>query len=81
MAQPNPNAAVRAASGLGPVTYICSVDTSTISVEDACTAITTQRGGATIAAVEGTSDGSHIAVQGGPTPSISGVTVVATFAG
>ena len=81
MAQANPNAAVRASTGLGPVTYICSVATGTISVEDACTAIMNQRGGATIAAVEGTSTGDHIAVQGGPTPSISGVTVVATFGG
>lgn len=79
MAQANPNAAVRASNGLGPKTYICSVATGTISVADACTALTTQPGGATIAAVEGVADGDHIAVQGGPTPSISGVTVVATF--
>lgn len=79
MAQANPNADVRAANGLGPKTYICSVATGTISVADACTAITTAPGGATIAGVEGVADGDHIAVQGGATPSVSGVTVVATF--
>jgi hypothetical protein len=79
MAQANPNAAVKAANGLGPKTYICSVATGTISVKDACLAITTAPGGATIAGVEGVANGDHIAVQGGATPSVSGVTVVATF--
>lgn len=73
----NPNAAVVAGNGLGPTTYICSVATGTVSVADAIAEIT--REGGTIAAVEGTADGDHIAVQGGATPSVTGVTVVATF--
>lgn len=77
MAQANPNAAVRQSNGLGPKTYVVSVATGTVSVEDACTEIMNE--GGTIAAVEGTADGSHLVVQGGPTPAVSGVTVVATF--
>lgn len=77
MAQANPNAAVRAANGIGPKTYICSVNTGTVSVENACKEI--QAEGGTVVAVEGTANGDHIAVQGGSTPSVSGVTVVATF--
>lgn len=77
MAQSNPNAAVRAANGIGPKTYICSVNTGTVSVENACLEI--QNEGGIVVAVEGTGNGDHIAVQGGNTPSVSGVTVVATF--
>lgn len=77
MAQANPNAAVRAANGIGPTTYICSVNTGTVSVADACAEI--QAEGGTVVAVEGIANGDHIAVQGGSTPSVSGVTVVATF--
>jgi len=71
------NGAVVAGNGLGPITYICSAATGTVSVEDACTEI--QNEGGTIVAVEGTADGDHIAVQGGATPAVTGVTVVATF--
>ena len=77
MAQANPNADVRASSGLGPLTYICSVNTGTVSVKDACLEI--QNEGGTIAGVEGVANGNHVAVQGGATPSVAGVTVVATF--
>jgi len=73
----NPNAAVVAGNGLGPTTYICSVATGTVSVADAITEIMNE--GGTIAAVEGTADGDHIAVQGGSAPAVTGVTVVATF--
>ena len=66
-----------AGNGLGPKTYICSVATGTVSVEDACKEI--QNEGGIIVAVEGVADGDHIAVQGGATPAVSGVTVVATF--
>jgi len=79
MAQANPNAAVRASSGLGPKTFIYSIATGTITVEDACTAITTTFGG-TIAGVEGTGNGDHVAQQGGLDASgTSGITLVATF--
>lgn len=73
----NPNAAVVAGNGLGPKTYICSVATGTVSVADAIAEITAE--GGTVAAVEGTANGNHIAVQGGGTPAVTGVTVVATF--
>ena len=77
MAQANPNAAVRQSNGLGPKTYVVSVATATVSVADAVTEITVE--GGSIAAVEGTADGSHLVVQGGPVPAVAGVTVVATF--
>ena len=73
----NPNAAVVAGNGLGPKTYVCSVATGTVSVADAVTEITAE--GGTIAAVEGVANGNHIVVQGGATPAVTGVTVVATF--
>jgi|14_taG_2_1085336.scaffolds.fasta_scaffold01232_4 hypothetical protein len=73
----NDNYAVRAGNGLGSTTYVCSVATGTVTVEAACLEI--QNEGGTIAAVEGLADGNHIAVQGGPTPAVTGVTVVATF--
>jgi len=73
----NTNAAVVAGNGLGPKTYICSVATGTVTVAAAVAEITAE--GGTVAAVEGTADGSHIAVQGGATPAVTGVTVVATF--
>lgn len=73
-------AAVRAGSGLGSTTYVASVATATISVADACTALT--EAGMTIAAVEGTGNGDHIAAQGTMAfPTVAGVTLVATFAG
>ena len=73
----NVNGAVVAGNGLGPKTYICSVATGTVTVEAAVAEITAE--GGTVAAVEGTADGSHIAVQGGAAPAVTGVTVVATF--
>ena len=73
----NVNAAVVAGNGLGPKTYICSVATGTVTVAAAVAEITAE--GGTVAAVEGTTDGSHIAVQGGAAPAVTGVTVVATF--
>lgn len=77
MAAVTSNAAVVAGNGLGPTTWICSVNTGTVSVEDACAEI--QNEGGTVVAVEGTANGDHIAVQGGAEPAVSGVTVVATF--
>ena len=71
------SATVQQSNGLGPKTYVCSVATATVSVADACQEIMTE--GGTIAAVEGTADGNHIVVQGGPVPAVNGVTVVATF--
>ena len=78
MATLSTSATVTAGSGLGPVTYICTVNTGTISVADAVVALT-QGDGGTIAGVEGTADGSYVLVQGGPTPSVTGVTVQATI--
>lgn len=77
MAQVTATGAVAAGNGLGSTTYICSVNTGTVTVEAACAEI--QNEGGTIAAVEGIGNGDHIAVQGGATPAVSGVTVVATF--
>jgi hypothetical protein len=76
----NPNAAVVAKSGLGPTTYIYAIATGTITTALACDAITTTYGG-TIAAVEGTGNGEHVAVQGGPggAEAVSGISLVATF--
>lgn len=70
-------ATVGASQGLGPTTYVCTVATGTVSVENACKEI--QQEGGTIAAVEGTADGSYVLVQGGPTPAVTGVTVAATL--
>lgn len=79
MAQTNPNAAVRASSGLGPRTDILSVDDVTsVTVEAAC--LEAQNEGFIVAGVEALTSGSHIALQGaGATPSITGCTLVATF--
>ena len=77
MAVLSTNATVTAGNGLGPTTYICTVATGTITVANACIAI--QSAGGTIAGVSGTADGSYVLVQGGATPSISGVTVEATI--
>lgn len=72
------SAAVRAGNGLGGQTHIAAVATGTISVEDACTAAA--EAGFTVAAVEGTADGNHIAIQGtGAMPNINGVTLIVTF--
>lgn len=75
---------VRAGSGLGGNTYIVSMDTSGASTVDTIIAELTT-GDAndnvfTIAGVEGTANGDHLAVQGTATPSATDVTVVATFA-
>ena len=78
MATLSTSATVTAGSGLGPVTYICTVATATISVADAVVALT-QGDGGTIAGVSGTGNGSYVLVQGGPTPSVAGVTVAATI--
>ena len=72
--------AVVAGSGLGTVTYVCSVATGTITVAAAVAALTNGDGGTCIG-VEGTANGSIILIQGGPTPSVSGVTVEATIVG
>jgi len=76
----NPNAAVVAKSGLGPTTYIYAIATGTITTAAACDSITTTYGG-TIAAIEGTGNGEHVAVQGGPggAEAVSGISLVATF--
>ena len=82
MAQANPNAAVRASSGLGPTTHVLTVDdVSVVSVEDAC--IEAQNEFFTVAAIEDdiSSDGCHIVLQGTGTPSIAGCTLVVTFGG
>jgi hypothetical protein len=71
---------VGASNGLGPVTYIASVATATITVADAITELTSGANHFTIAGVEGTANGDHIAVQGTAAfPTISGITLVATF--
>ena len=65
-----------AMNGVGPKTYICtittgaSIDTYRLELESE---------GGTIVGIEDATDGSYILVQGGPTPSVSGVTVVATI--
>ena len=71
---------VGAGNGLGPKTYICSIATGTITVADAITELTSGANHFTIAAVEGTGNGDHLAVQGTAAfPTIGGVTLVATF--
>jgi hypothetical protein len=80
----NPNAAVVAGNGLGPKTMIFSVDTGELTVAAAIDLATTAYG-MTVAAVEGTADGSHIACQGANTngsqglEGVTGVALVATF--
>ena len=70
------NATVNPSNGIGPTTYICTVATATISVEDACAAL---QATGTVAGVSGLTDGSYVLVQGGEEPAIAGVTVVATI--
>ena len=81
MAQTNPNAAVRAASGFVGQTHVMAVtDVSVVSVADACQEA--QAEGFIVVAVEDdvSSDGCHIALQGASaTPSITGTTLVVTF--
>ena len=70
---------VAAGNGLGPKTYICSIATATITVENAITALTSGDNHFTIAAVEGTANGNHVAIQGTATPSITNAVLVVTF--
>jgi len=70
-------ATVVAGNGLGGNTYIVSIATGTATVEAACTEAMNE--GYTVAGVEGTADGDHIALQGTVAPSITGGTLVATF--
>jgi len=76
----NPNAAVVAGNGIGPVTYIYAVATGTTAMADAVTLATTTYGG-TVAGVEGTTGTAHLIVQGGPggLEADAGVTLVATI--
>ena len=80
----NPNAAVVAGNGLGPVTHIIAVtDVSVVSTEAVITEATAGDANDnvyTVAGVEGIADGNHVALQGAATaPSLTGATVVATF--
>lgn len=77
MASVTSTGAVVAGNGLGSTTHIISINTATASVEAACAEA--QNEGFTVAAVEGTANGDHIAVQGTGTPSITGGTLVVTF--
>ena len=83
MARITTSATVTAGSGLGPTTYIYAIATGTITTAAAAQAIATDPYFDTIASVEGTGDGEHIMVQGGAggAEAISGVSLVATFAG
>jgi hypothetical protein len=83
MARITTSATVTAGSGLGPTTYIYAIATGTITTAAAAQAIATDPYFGTIASVEGTGDGEHIMVQGGAggAEAISGVSLVATFAG
>lgn len=78
----NTNGQVVAGNGLGPNTYIVSIATATATVAAAITEATTGDANDnvfTVAGVEGTANGDHIALQGTATPSITGGTVVASF--
>ena len=83
MARITTSATVTAGSGLGPTTYIYAIATGTITTAVAAQTIATDPYFGTIASVEGTGDGEHIMVQGGKggAEAISGVSLVATFAG
>ena len=83
MARITTSATVTGGSGLGPTTYIYAIATGTITTAAAAQAIATDPYFGTIASVEGTGDGEHIMVQGGAggAEAISGVSLVATFAG
>lgn len=82
----NPNAAVVAGNGIGPKTYVFAITIADITVADAI-ATATANYGLTVAAVEGTTDGSHIMMQGANVhhtdgdglESETGVALVATF--
>ena len=70
-------AAVRAGNGLGGQTHIFVVATGT-NVAVACTEAA--EAGFTVAAVEGTANGDHIAIQGtGAAPTLTDSTLVVTF--
>lgn len=71
------NATVTAGNGVGPTTFVCSVNTGTVSVADACKEIQVE--GGLVVGVEGTANGSIILVQGGDAPNVTGVTVEATI--
>lgn len=79
----NPNAAVVAGNGLGPATHIVSIDTDAATMAAAITEATTGDANDnvyTVAAVEGTADNEHIALQGpAAAPSLTGGTVVVSF--
>jgi hypothetical protein len=83
MARITTSATVTAGSGLGPTTYIYAIATGTITTAAACQQIAASPYFGTIASVEGIGNGEHIMVQGGAggAAAISGVTLVATFAG
>ena len=75
-------AALRAGSGIAGNTYIVSIATATATVAEAIAEATTgdaNRNVFTVAGVEGTADGDHIALQGTATPDLTGGTVVASF--
>lgn len=60
----NPNAAVVAGNGLGPKTFVFAVTTSGSETVAGAIEKATSTYGMTVAAVEGTADGSHIVCQG-----------------
>ena len=68
--------AVRAGNGLGGKTFIMSVATGT-DMEGVIAEAMTE--GFTVAGVEGTADGDHVALQGTATPAITNAVLVATF--
>ena len=80
MARITTSATVTAGSGLGPTTYIYAIATGTITTAAAAQLIHEKYFG-TIAAVEGTGDGEHILVQGGPggAEAEGGISLVASF--
>ena len=81
----NPNAAVVAGNGLGPKTFIFAVTTTGSETVEGAIEKATATYGMTVAAVEGTADGSHIACQGANTNGSQGleaetdIALVATF--
>ena len=79
----NPNAAVVAGNGLGPSTYIVSLDdvtsTDAAGVIAEATAGDANDNTFTVAGVEGVATGDHIALQGSAAPSLTDATLVATF--
>ena len=72
----NPATSVGAMNGVGPKTYICTITTGA-SMETYRLEIEAE--GGTVVGIEDATDGSYILVQGGATPAVSGVTVVATI--